>query len=86
MTDRRISMTELSEHSLEDILDKDTSLFSDPESEWTGSCKIEEPNDNNYDYEDNASGLLDLDKTEDLRPESDQPNKLFITTDNNNCY
>ncbi|XP_017775894.1 PREDICTED: patatin-like phospholipase domain-containing protein 2 isoform X2 [Nicrophorus vespilloides] len=56
--DRSRSMAELSEYSIEDILDKDTSnLFSDPESEWVGTYKIDEPDD----------------FFSDARPESDQP-------------
>lgn len=64
LDERRKSLAE-SEYSLEDLLDKDTSnLFSDPESEWTGTYKIEEPED---DYEIPSA---------DLRPESDQPEQL----------
>lgn len=60
---RRQSITEMSEYSLEDILDRDTSnIFSDPESEWTGTFKVEEPEDDQSDDQD------DLD---DLLPESD---------------
>ncbi|RZC41980.1 Patatin domain containing protein [Asbolus verrucosus] len=63
LDERRKSLTEMSEYSLEDLLDKDTSnLFSDPESEWTGTYKIEEPDDDD-----------DLISATDLRPESDQP-------------
>lgn len=53
----------MSEYLLEDILDSDScNIFSDPESEWTGTCKVEEPEDEMY-----PDGT-------DLRPESDQPN------------
>ncbi|XP_063914558.1 patatin-like phospholipase domain-containing protein 2 isoform X3 [Zophobas morio] len=63
LDERRRSLGETSEYSLEDLLDKDASnLFSDPESEWTGTYKIEEPEDDD-----------DLIPTTDLRPESEQP-------------
>ncbi|XP_008191795.1 patanin-like phospholipase domain-containing protein atgl-1 isoform X1 [Tribolium castaneum] len=69
LDERRKSLAEMSEYSLEDLLDKDTSnLFSDPESEWTGTYRIEEPED-----EDEMP-------TADLRPESDQPSYLRTTT------
>lgn len=55
----------MSEYILEDILDGDTcNIFSDPESEWTGTCKVEEPEDEQYPMD----GI-------DLRPESDQPDQ-----------
>lgn len=55
----------MSDYALEDVLDQDSSnIFSDPESEWTGAVKIEEPEDDLYSLEDG-----------DLRPESDQPNQ-----------
>lgn len=55
----------MSEYVLEDILDSDScNIFSDPESEWTGTCKVEEPEDEMYP----SDGT-------DLRPESDQPNQ-----------
>ncbi|KAF2905969.1 hypothetical protein ILUMI_00200 [Ignelater luminosus] len=58
------SIEGMSEYSLEDILDRDTSnIFSDPESEWTGTFKIEEPEDE----------LSIPEQTTDTRPESDQP-------------
>ncbi|XP_044254020.1 patanin-like phospholipase domain-containing protein atgl-1 isoform X1 [Tribolium madens] len=69
LDERRKSLAEMSEYSLEDLLDRDTSnLFSDPESEWTGTYKIEEPEDE------------DVIPTADLRPESDQPSYLRTTT------
>lgn len=37
----------MSEQDLEDIIDSCT-LFSDPESEWTSSYKVEEPEDEQY--------------------------------------
>ncbi|KAJ8922499.1 hypothetical protein NQ315_007529 [Exocentrus adspersus] len=56
---------DMSEYTLEDILDCDSSnIFSDPESEWTGTCKVEEPEDELY-----------MTNRHDLRPESDQPNQ-----------
>ncbi|XP_068908332.1 patatin-like phospholipase domain-containing protein 2 isoform X2 [Tenebrio molitor] len=67
LEERRRSLAEMSEYSLEDLVDRDTSnLFSDPESEWNGTYKIEEP-------EDDDDDLL---PTADLRPESDQPEQL----------
>ncbi|ERL93768.1 patatin-like phospholipase domain-containing protein 2 isoform X1 [Dendroctonus ponderosae] len=36
---------QMSEYSVEDVLDNDKTLFSDPESEWVGSCTVEEPDD-----------------------------------------
>lgn len=63
--DDRSSCEESSQYSLEDLLERDTSnIFSDPESEWNLSCKVEEPED-------------DLHLT-DLRPESDQEQKLRV--------
>lgn len=39
----------MSEYDLEDILDRDSgAIFSDPESEWTGTIKVEEPEDELY--------------------------------------
>lgn len=62
LQDRRSSSEELSEYSLEDILDRDTSnIFSDPESEWNPPYKAEEPEDEM--------------QITDLRPESDQPSQ-----------
>lgn len=59
---RRRSLDESSEYSVDEILDQDNSnLFSDPESEWTATFKIEEPE------EDQAENQTDS------RPESDQP-------------
>ncbi|KAF7267490.1 hypothetical protein GWI33_019288 [Rhynchophorus ferrugineus] len=49
-----------SEYSLEDLLDSDKNVFSDPESEWVGTCKVEEPEDD-LRYSSN-----------DARPESDR--------------
>lgn len=67
LEERRRSLAEMSEYSLEDLVDRDTSnLFSDPESEWNGTYKIEEP-------EDDDDDLL---PAADLRPESDQPEQL----------
>ncbi|KAK9870801.1 hypothetical protein WA026_009760 [Henosepilachna vigintioctopunctata] len=61
---RNDSLAEFSEYSLED-LDKDTSnLYSDPESEWTGTFKVEEPEDEVSSYSC---------ANDDSRPESDQP-------------
>lgn len=52
-------------YSLEDLLERDTAnLFSDPESEWNVGYKVEEPED-------------DIQLT-DLRPESDQEQKLRV--------
>lgn len=60
---------EHSEYSLEDILDSDKNVFSDPESEWIGTCKVEEPED-------------ELTFTpNDTRPESDR-SPLEAKTDN----
>lgn len=59
-----ISFLDMSEYILEDILDGDTNIFSDPESEWTGTFKVEEPEDEQYPTDGS-----------DLRPESDQPNQ-----------
>lgn len=51
-------MTEISEYLPDDYFDKDTTnIFSEPESEWQGAFKIDEPED---------------DQNIDLRPESDQ--------------
>lgn len=61
---RKESFAEISEYSMEDILDKETSLFSDPESEWTGTVKVEEP-------EDDVSEIYEATK-DDTRPESDR--------------
>ncbi|KRT85813.1 hypothetical protein AMK59_2297, partial [Oryctes borbonicus] len=56
---RSRSIAELSEYSIDDIHDRDNcNLFSDPESEWTGTLRVEEPDDEDV---------------SDLRPESDQP-------------
>lgn len=53
------SCDDLSQLSLDDLLERDTAnIFSDPESEWNVSYKVEEPED-------------DMHLT-DLRPESDQ--------------
>ncbi|XP_066141434.1 1-acylglycerol-3-phosphate O-acyltransferase Pnpla3-like isoform X2 [Euwallacea fornicatus] len=53
---------EISEYSVEDILD-DKNLFSDPESEWVGSCKIEEPEEDEPTY---------FTKSNDTRPEAER--------------
>ncbi|KAL3267309.1 hypothetical protein HHI36_011440 [Cryptolaemus montrouzieri] len=65
---RKPSLAEVSEYSLED-LEKDTStLFSDPESEWSSTFKVQELEDEiTIPYNNNT---IDDD---DLRPESDQP-------------
>ena len=55
----------MSEYSLEDILESDKNLFSDPESEWISSCKVEEPED------EIADNILS-----DSRPESDRIGNL----------
>lgn len=65
MLDDRCSYEGSSVYSLEDLLERDTSnLFSDPESEWNVTYKVEEPED-------------DIQLT-DLRPESDQEQKLKV--------
>ncbi|XP_019869560.1 patatin-like phospholipase domain-containing protein 2 isoform X2 [Aethina tumida] len=54
-----------SQYSLEDVLEGDAcNMFSDPESEWTATCKVEEPDD--YLHAQNSS--------DDLKPESEQAN------------
>ncbi|XP_044747862.1 patatin-like phospholipase domain-containing protein 2 isoform X2 [Coccinella septempunctata] len=74
--ERKRSLAEISEYSLEDILDKDTNLFSDPESEWIGTFKVEEPEDDvNNSYSDSKN---------DSRPESDQP--IPVTNESKNNY
>lgn len=70
---RKPSLAEVSEYSLEDILDKDTSLFSDPECEWTGTFKVEEPEDD----------VSISDSKNDSRPESDQPMSIIDSSPNN---
>ncbi|KAJ8982981.1 hypothetical protein NQ317_001421 [Molorchus minor] len=58
-------VVDMSEYALEDILDQDSAnIFSDPESEWTGTFKVEEPEDEQY-----------LIENGDHRPESDQPGR-----------
>lgn len=52
----------MSEYSFEDILENDKNIFSDPESEWIGSCKVEEPEDESTYFSN----------TNDTRPESDR--------------
>lgn len=65
LLDDRSSFDGSSLYSLEDLLERDTAnLFSDPESEWNVGYKVEEPED-------------DLQLT-DLRPESDQEQKLRV--------
>lgn len=65
LLDDRYSYDDCSQYSLEDLLERDTSnLFSDPESEWNLTYKVEEPED-------------DIRLT-DLRPESDQEQKLRV--------
>ncbi|CAH0560431.1 unnamed protein product [Brassicogethes aeneus] len=55
------SMDDVSEYSLEDILEGDAcNVFSDPESEWMGQCKVEEPEDEQ------------MQTSNDLMPESEQ--------------
>ncbi|GJQ86181.1 bmm [Trypoxylus dichotomus] len=61
---RTRSTAELSEYSIDDIHDHNCNLFSDPESEWTGTLRVEEPEDEDEDVSDS-------------RPESDQPNDRF---------
>lgn len=53
---------QMSEYSVEDLLDRDnnSAIFSDPESEWTSTFKLEEPDDDSLQY------------ATDARPESDQ--------------
>lgn len=63
LEDRSRSLAEISEYSIDDIHDN-CNLFSDPESEWAGTLRVDEPED-----EDN----LHMQAT-DSRPESDQPN------------
>lgn len=46
LNERRQSSDEVSEFSLEDLLDGDAAnIFSDPESEWNSPYKVEEPED-----------------------------------------
>ncbi|CAG9766070.1 unnamed protein product [Ceutorhynchus assimilis] len=52
-----------SEYSFEDVIESDKNIFSDPESEWIGSCKIEEPEDELTYFSDSNN---------DTRPESDR--------------
>lgn len=37
--------SDMSEYDLEDVLDREP-IFSDPESEWTGTVTVEEPEEN----------------------------------------
>ncbi|CAG9819778.1 unnamed protein product [Phaedon cochleariae] len=54
----------MSEYDLEDIVDNNSTLFSDPESEWTGTFKVEEPED-------------DSSTNNDSRPESERPSEAW---------
>ncbi|XP_060531802.1 1-acylglycerol-3-phosphate O-acyltransferase Pnpla3 isoform X2 [Cylas formicarius] len=54
---------EVSEYSVDDILDKEN-IFSDPESEWNDTFKVEEGDDDSTYYSGN-----------DTRPESDQSSR-----------
>lgn len=55
-------------YTIEDILEADSSnIFSDPESEWTGTCKIEEPPEDDDDLNSFNS---------DIRPESERNYKI----------
>lgn len=38
----------MTEYDLEDIITDSGAIFSDPESEWTGTIKVEEPEDELY--------------------------------------
>lgn len=52
----------MTEYDLEDIIHTDSgAIFSDPESEWTGTIKVEEPEDELY----------------DLQPESERSSELL---------
>lgn len=52
----------MSECDLEDIIDRDScTIFSDPESEWTSTIKVEEPED----------------EFNHLQPESEQSNETI---------
>nr|ARI45076.1 adipose triglyceride lipase brummer [Leptinotarsa decemlineata] len=53
---------EMSEYELEDIIDRDAAIFSDPESEWTGSVRVDEPEEDQFCNNNN-----------DHRPESERP-------------
>ncbi|KAI4463341.1 calcium-independent phospholipase a2 ipla2 -related [Holotrichia oblita] len=68
LEDRSRSLAEISEYSIDDMHDN-CNLFSDPESEWTGTLRVDEPED-----EDN----LHIPES-DSRPESDQPNDFQST-------
>lgn len=71
---RRDSFGNISDYSVEDLLDKDASnLFSDPESEWTGTYKVEEP-------EEEEDDLPLSDDPSDLRPESERPENQSCLT------
>ncbi|XP_066254167.1 patatin-like phospholipase domain-containing protein 2 isoform X1 [Euwallacea similis] len=61
---------DISEYSVEDILD-DKNLFSDPESEWVGSCKIEEPEEDEPTY---------FTKSSDTRPEAERSTSEITAT------
>lgn len=58
----------MSEYDLEDIIDREScAIFSDPESEWTGTIKVEEPEDDLY----------------HLQPESEQRSEIIKEQANN---
>ncbi|XP_065159937.1 patatin-like phospholipase domain-containing protein 2 isoform X2 [Atheta coriaria] len=73
------SMSELLSDANSDIddeyvADRDTSnIFSDPESDWTGTYKVEMPDDDDDDdLDDDSNGTM---MGNDTRPESDRPIK-----------
>lgn len=45
----QVFSSEVSEFDIEDFIDQESCvIFSDPESEWTGTVKVEEPEDELY--------------------------------------
>lgn len=50
---------------MEDIIDRDSSaLFSDPESEWTGTIKVEEPEDELYHLQPESEQIKETTKAQ----------------------
>lgn len=50
----------MSDYDLEDIIDRDScAIFSDPESEWTGTVKVEEPEDELYHLQPESEQIND---------------------------